>query len=140
MKKIFLLSSIILLSFFSCKKEDDQVSPQGSAISASTSTSKTLRFVVTANSSDGSNQPLTISYKSSFQLNNWEWTDSCSSAVSFEKNVQVKKDDTMVIFVHSNVSTLFVFNISIYDGNTLVDQIAPCSLLPANIQWSSVVQ
>jgi len=119
MKKIIFLSIIVIITLFSCKKEEDQITPAPATTQASTT--KTFRVVVTATPAGGGTQPINISYKPTDSTGNWEWTET-SNTGSFEKNVQAEKDSTLMVFVYGDFSTLFAWNVKLYEGSSVVKE------------------
>lgn len=118
MKKLVLLFIIILATLFSCKKENDSVDSI-TPTPTQASTSKTFRLVVSASPAGGGTKPINISYKPTDSTGNWEWTET-STTGSFEKNVTAEKDSTLMVFVYGDFSTLFAWNVKLYEGSTVV--------------------
>ncbi len=113
MKKLVFLSTIVLITLFSCKKEDDQITP---VPAAPASTSKTLTLVVTSTASQSD-----VSFKPTNSTGNWLWTGTFATG-SFQREVTAAKDSTILLFVTSHNNQHAYFTLKVYEGSTLLDE------------------
>lgn len=115
MKRLFLLlSTIAVLALFSCKKEDNSVTPAPTATTVSSS--KTLKLVVTSTATQSD-----ISFKPTNSTGNWLWTETFATG-SFERNVTAEKDSSILLFVTSRNNQHAYFTLKVYEDGTLVDE------------------